>query len=150
MDSWLIYTLFALLCLLLELFFPVFYFFPIGLSFALTALFSLVFKDPVAQLVFLSFVTLGFFFWCQKYLRPMFNKNKIKTNSASLIGKEAKVMTAISPQSPGYVKVYGDEWKAYSKEQSFQVGTIVKVITLTGNSVVIEAISHEPQENSPK
>ena len=47
----------------------------------------------------------------------------------------------ISPESAGYVKLYGDEWKALSRfGDIFPVGTRVVIVKVDGNKVLVEPI----------
>lgn len=80
------------------------------------------------------------------FTRPVavkyFNKNRAKTNVDSLIGKRAIVTSAIhNLQESGKVMVDGMEWTARSSHSSenFEKGQIVKVVSIKGVKLIVEA-----------
>lgn len=79
------------------------------------------------------------------FTRPVavkyFNKDRIKTNVESLIGRQAIVISEISNlEGIGQVTVGGQEWTARSKDENAQipVGTVVIVRAINGVKLIVE------------
>lgn len=79
------------------------------------------------------------------FTRPIavkyFNKDRIKTNVESLIGRQAIVISEISNlEGIGQVTVGGQEWTARSKDENAQipVGTVVIVRAINGVKLIVE------------
>ena len=68
------------------------------------------------------------------------NKSTIKTNSYSLIGKKAIVITDInSLDSTGQVKVNGDVWSAKTdNEEIIKKGTEVEILQINGVKLLVK------------
>lgn len=70
-----------------------------------------------------------------------FNKDRIKTNVESLIGRQAIVISEINNlQGIGQVTVNGQEWSARSvnEEKELPVGTVVVVRAVSGVKLMVE------------
>ncbi len=88
--------------------------------FLITAIVLLIFTRPVAV----------------KY----FNKDRIKTNAASIIGKQAIVTAEIDNlQAVGKVVVSGQEWSARSYEEGITIpeGAVVVVEAISGVKLLV-------------
>ncbi len=79
------------------------------------------------------------------FTRPIavkyFNKDRVRTNVESLIGKQAIVISEIDNlQGIGQVTVGGQEWSAKSCEENIQipVGTVVIVAAVSGVKLIVE------------
>lgn len=114
--------------------------------FAFGSVFALISKflglDPTMQvLVFLlsSILLLLFTRPIAKKLMSK-NKNKIKTNTDSLLGKQAKVIKRISEHEYGQIKVDGQIWTAAAENKSdlFDVDTEVTVTGITGVKLLVK------------
>lgn len=70
------------------------------------------------------------------------NKNPIKTNVYSIIGKEGIVTEEIDPiKAIGQIKISGEVWSAISKDnQIIPKDTKIKVIEIKGVKAIIEPI----------
>ena len=75
-------------------------------------------------------------------LRPIIKRKmdtpKIPTNADSLIGKVAIVTTSIAMNVPGAVKVDGIEWTAVTESEPHDVGDLVEIKDIKGNTLTIE------------
>ena len=71
-----------------------------------------------------------------------FNKDRVKTNVESLIGRQAIVISEIDNlQGIGQVTVGGQEWSARSVKDDVQlpVGSVVVVRSVSGVKLIVEA-----------
>lgn len=116
---------------------------------ALAALIAAAFQAPVVVQIILFFgvslVLLGF-------TRPIavkyFNKDRIKTNAESLIGKQAIVISEIDNlQGIGQVLVAGQEWSARSADDvtGLAEGTVVEIVAISGVKLIVK---EDPQMKS--
>lgn len=64
-----------------------------------------------------------------------------ESNADALIGRTGVVIEDITPQTDGYVKVDGDEWRAKSvDEQPIEKGTNVRIVSMESIIVTVERI----------
>ena len=74
-------------------------------------------------------------------VKALYGGKDVKTNVYSLQGRECVVSEDVSGTEGGYVKVYGDSWKAYSADGGdIPKGVKVIVEESKGNSVIIKRI----------
>lgn len=76
-----------------------------------------------------------------KYL----NKQRVATNSESLIGAEAKVVERIDNiNNQGVVTINGLEWTARSaNNEILEIGTIVRVVKISGVKAIVESFEEK-------
>ncbi len=79
------------------------------------------------------------------FTRPMavkyFNKDRVKTNAESLVGRQAIVISEIDNlQGIGQVTVGGMEWSARTAEAGVRldVGSVVNIIAINGVKLIVE------------
>lgn len=79
------------------------------------------------------------------FTRPIavkyFNKDRVKTNAESLVGKQAIVISEIDNlQGAGQVTVGGMEWSARASEDGIKlpVGSVVFIIAINGVKLIVE------------
>ena len=61
-----------------------------------------------------------------------------QTNMYALKGQRAQVTKRITRNEPGEIKIKGDVWMARTQElDGIEVGEWVRIITVTGSSVVV-------------
>ena len=79
------------------------------------------------------------------FTRPMavkyFNKDRVKTNAESLVGRQAIVISEIDNlQGIGQVTVGGMEWSARTAEAGVRldVGSVVNIIAINGVKLLVE------------
>ena len=117
---------------------------PLGLGFLIASVFVEFTDSHAMRFLILAgseLIVLGIF---MKYVRPKFvGKETYKSNADSMIGKTASVIQEISADSSGYVKLYGDEWKAITKDEStIAVGKKVEILEIDGIKVIVKEIKH--------
>lgn len=91
-----------------------------GLIFLIVSLLLMVFTRPIAV----------------KY----FNKDRVRTNVESMIGRQAIVISEIDNlQGIGQVTVGGQEWSARSEDDKIHmaVGTVVNVVAVDGVKLIV-------------
>lgn len=73
-----------------------------------------------------------------------FNKNEVKTNADSAIGKTVKLLTAITEDEAGSIKIGDVVWTAVTAanepEKTVSAGTLVKITDLKGNKYIVKEI----------
>ena len=79
------------------------------------------------------------------FTRPVavkyFNKDRVKTNAESLVGKQAVVISEIDNlQGIGQVSVNGQEWSARTVEEGITLteGSVVIVRAISGVKLMVE------------
>ncbi len=97
---------------------------------------------PLAVQVILFFIVS---FVLLYFTRPMavkyFNKDRVKTNAESLVGKQAIVISEVDNlQGIGQVTVGGMEWSARSAEEGVMlpVGSVVNIVAINGVKLIVE------------
>ncbi|MES2745325.1 MAG: NfeD family protein [Bdellovibrionota bacterium] len=120
-----------------EIFVPGFVLLPIGAGIFTAAFWTYVF-DSTSVIIGLATVhSAAFFLISHRYFRKT-ETEKIRTNTDHMIGQRVMVTEAIHPQQGGYVKLYGDLWKAMSSTgESIDVGEEVIIQSLSGNKVIV-------------
>ncbi len=124
-----------------EMFVPGLFVLPIGVGFLLTAPIAKWVAAPGIYFV-LGINMLVSFLIFQKWVKPRFNRPHTKSNVDALIGQKAHVIETINFETgTGYVKVYADEWRAISSDQSvIQKGSWVKILKMEGNTVTVSPV----------
>lgn len=95
-------------------------------------------NSPVAQVLTLCIVSVASIL----LLRPLFGKSKEQTkpsNIDAMVGQVGRVVTAVDrSKDQGRVKVYGDEWRAYSEDGSvIPEGADVVITKVDGTKVTV-------------
>ena len=113
--------------------------FAAGALFAfLTALLGLNQGIQIGVFVVVSVVLL---FFTRPLAVKYFNKDRVRTNAESLVGRQAIVISEIDNlQGIGQVNVGGMEWSARTKEDgvTIPVGTVTTVLAINGVKLVVE------------
>lgn len=141
-----LFTLFYILLLLgvvlmvAEIFVPGFVLLPIGLG-LFTAAFWTYLTDSTAIVICLAALHSAIIFLIShKYFRNRPQKIHL-SNVDHMIGQKVVVTEAIHPQSGGYIKLYGDTWKAMSTHgEAIEVGEEVLIQSLSGNKVLVTRV----------
>ncbi len=109
---------------------------------ALVAALASLLRLPIFVQVILFLVTSGLLLY---FTRPLavkyFNKDRVRTNAESLVGRQAIVISEIDNlQGIGQVSVGGMEWTARSKRDDtpLPVGAVVIVLAINGVKLIVE------------
>ena len=142
-NLWVLWSVTAIVCLILELSSGDFFItcFAIGSIFSLiTSLLDVPFWGQA-----FTFATLSIL--CIFFVRPSLVKWLHRTgeerlsNADALIGREGIVVDSIEKDNPGYVKIDGDEWKAYSRYgKDILKGDKVRVVSRDSIIITVEKL----------
>lgn len=98
------------------------------------------------QLVAFVIVSFVLLFFTRPFALRFVNRNTVKTNSESLVGKRAKVTVKVdNTEGTGAAVLNGQEWtaKAEDDKKVFQVGTIVEVKDIKGVKLIVSETQEE-------
>ena len=93
------------------------------------------------QAVFFGAVSFVLLYFTRPIAVKYFNKDRVKTNAESLVGKQAIVISEIDNlQGIGQVSVNGQEWSARTVEEgvTLQTGSVVVVRAISGVKLMVE------------
>jgi membrane protein implicated in regulation of membrane protease activity len=139
-QAWHVYSVIGLMLIGAEVFVPGFIMLPVGLAFVMTALAAAFLPSLTVQLVILAVSSLVMFFlfrqWAQKIKGT---SSGYASNVEAMIGKEALVTEEIdNRKGTGYVKLYGDSWRALSSlDKRIATSKTVKIDRVDGNKVFV-------------
>lgn len=109
---------------------------------ALIAAIASLFRAPFAvQVILFLVVSAVLLFFTRPLAVKYFNKDRVRTNAESLVGRQAIVISEIDNlQGTGQVNVGGMEWSARTKEDGVKipVGTVTTVLAINGVKLVVE------------
>lgn len=138
MEIWMIWFIIAVICIIIEIFTPSFFFVAFGVGAIFAGLLSFVRINLPLQVVFFIVMSFLFFLWLRRYSNKFFKSGTDETNIYAIVGKTGEVTRTVMQDKKGYVKIMGDEWPALSeKNESYEVGVKVKVVSIHGNTVVV-------------
>lgn len=109
---------------------------------ALAATLASLLGLPLAIQIILFLVVSGLLLF---FTRPIavkyFNKDRVRTNAESLVGRQAIVISEIDNlQGIGQINVGGMEWSARTKDENvtLPVGAVVIVLAIDGVKLIVE------------
>lgn len=109
---------------------------------ALVSLIAAALHAPVVVQVLLFFaVSLVLLFFTRPIAVKYFNKERVKTNAESLVGRQAIVISEIDNlQGIGQVAVGGQEWSARSTDDRIKlpVGSVVNIMAISGVKLIVK------------
>lgn len=120
---------------------------------ALAAIFMAVIGAPIwLQATVFIVVSLVLLFFTRPIAVKYFNKDRVKTNVESMVGRQAIVISEIDNlQGIGQVTVGGQEWSARSADDQVKivVGAVVAVVAINGVKLIVRDISREQLLQNP-
>jgi len=139
--DWSVWVIIGIICLILEIFTPSFFFFSIGFGAMMTGLLNKIIVSSISwQLLIFAIVTIIAFTLMKKFARLFIKPGKtVESNIFALVGKTGRVTQEILPGKKGYVKIEGEEWSAVATDPNLLilVQTSVKIDKLEGNKVFV-------------
>ena len=109
---------------------------------ALVAAIGAAFGAPLwLQAVLFGAVSLVLLYFTRPVAVKYFNRDRIKTNAESLVGKQAIVISEINNlQGIGQVTIGGQEWSARTVKEGvvLKAGTVVVVRAISGVKLMVE------------
>lgn len=120
---------------------------------ALVAILAALLQAPVWFQVILFFaVSLLLLFFTRPIAVKYFNKDRVRTNAESLVGRQAIVTSEIDNlQGVGQVTLGSQEWSARSLDdkQRIPVGSVVVVASISGVKLMVRP-DEQMQDKGPK
>lgn len=99
------------------------------------------------QMILFIVVSLVLILFTRPIAMKYFNRDRVKTNAESLIGRQAIVTTQIDNlRSTGQVTVSGQEWTARSSEDGTVIpqGAVAEILAINGVKLIVrEVISRQ-------
>jgi len=144
--EWWIWVSGGILCLIIEIGTPGFYFFSIGMGAIIAGIFAR-FSGFTAQIIVFSLVTIISFLLMKKFAKALYQPESKESNIFALIDKTGLVVDhEILPTHRGYVKIEGETWSAISQDpsESIPIGTFVKIVKTEGNKVIVTPLNEQP------
>ena len=113
---------------------------------ALIAIFAAVIGAPIwLQATIFIIVSLVLLFFTRPIAVKYFNKDRVKTNVESMVGRQAIVISEIDNlQGIGQVTVGGQEWSA-EEQVTIAVGAVVTVVAINGVKLIVR---EQPLQNT--
>lgn len=119
---------------------------------ALVAVLAALLGAPAwLQIILFFVVSLLLLFFTRPVAVKYFNRDRVKTNVESMVGRQAIVISEIDNiQGIGQVTVGGQEWSARSCDDRVRiaVGTVVNVVAINGVKLIVR-IDEQLKGNSP-
>ncbi|MCM1342472.1 MAG: NfeD family protein [Muribaculaceae bacterium] len=109
---------------------------------ALVAIVATLLHAPIAIQVILFFiVSLLLLFFTRPVAVRYFNRDRVKTNVESMVGRQAIVISEVNNlQGTGQVTVGGNQWSARSMDNSVVIpaGAVVNVVAINGVKLIVK------------
>ena len=109
---------------------------------ALVAIVATLLHAPIAiQVVLFFVVSLLLLFFTRPVAVRYFNRDRVKTNVESLVGRQAIVISEISNiQGIGQVTVGGNQWSARSVSDNVVIpaGAVVNILSINGVKLIVK------------
>jgi len=142
-EAWNVWLIVSVFCFIAEVFVPGFYLaiFGIGAFAGFLAAYYGEFNLPMQMLVFVVVSIVFWFFFRPLVLRYITKSSENKTSNVdAMIGKKCKVVSAISADEPGRVKLGSELWTAILEEGAEPVGEgeTVEVVQVEGAKLLVK------------
>jgi len=139
--GWEIWIAIGIICMIIEIITPGFWFFSFGVGAIITGIAGRPFDDNILiQLIIFSVSTLISFLLMKRFAGFLLKKDTDnETNIYALKDKKGVVTKIILPHQKGYVKINGEEWSAVSDDPTISLteGSLVKIQKVEGNKVIV-------------
>lgn len=109
---------------------------------ALVAILAALLHAPIwLQVILFFLVSLLLLFFTRPIAVKYFNKDRVKTNVESMVGRQAVVTGEIDNlQGIGQVTLSGQEWTARSTDEKVRipVGSVVDIVSVSGVKLIVK------------
>ena len=149
-HSWQIWTVVAVLCLILELSSGDFFIICFSIGAVAAVIVAAVGLSLFWQVVFFALFAMLAIFTVRPLALRWLHKNdpNRRSNADALLGRTGRVTEAITASGSGYVQIDGDLWKAVSADaggdlqspETIPVGTTVRVVGRESTIVTVETL----------
>ncbi len=139
MQAWQIWMIIGIICIVIEIFDPAFFFLSLGVAAIITGLISFGVKSTALQIIIFAVLSFLAFLSMRKLGKKILSTPGNETNVFALKGKLGIVTKEIPDHGKGSVKVGGEEWSAIAKDnQLIKLNSKVNVIDIEGNKLIVE------------
>lgn len=142
---WHIWLIIGIVCVIIEIFDPAFFFLALGVGALATSLLSLlpfIRSSLVWQILIFAIFSIIAFLLMRKLGKKLLSKSGEETNVYALKGQTAFVTEDIPLDAKGRVKIGGEEWTAISEDgKPIGKDSRVEVLDIDGNKVIVREIS---------
>ncbi|KAF2957032.1 NfeD family protein [Marinitoga sp. 38H-ov] len=142
MLEWQFWLIMGIIFIVLEVLTPSFFFLWFGISAFITSILGIFITNKFITSA--VFIILSAILWLfskkivKKWLEP---KQTKLFHLDELIEKKGIALTDFNTEEPGIVKVYSEEWKAYSDEGNINKGDKIIVLKRESNILIVKKIS---------
>ncbi len=113
--------------------------FAVGAVFALIALQLGI--NFIGQVLIFFVSSLIFIVVCRPLVKKYTRVNFIPTNADRIIGLQARLISPITEEQWGRIKLQGIEWYAISSDQTeIPEGTLVEIVSIEGSKAIVKPI----------
>ncbi len=147
MEMWIIWLIFAIVLMVIEIFTPAFLFGLFSIGAVITSLIAYLFPKLLYLQIFIftisSFLLVIF---VRKIFIKYFGKKKedeLSTNIKSIIGKRHKITELVNnDENNGAIIISGVRWRVVSDDSSIiKKGEMVEVIDINGTKLTVKVIN---------
>lgn len=141
LEPWALWLIIGIVCVIIEIFDPAFFFLALGVGAIVTSLLSLTpfIRDNLFwQLLIFAVLSFVNFLFMRKLGKKMLSKSGEETNVYALKGKTGIVTQKIPSQARGRVKIGGEEWSAICEDDGeIEANTLIVVLDIEGNKLIV-------------
>lgn len=149
MLPWQIWLIVSGICFIIEIATVGFLVFWFAVAALITCILSLFIHSVIAQTTIFIILSIVLIALSRPFAEKIGRKDKVVTNSNSVIGKEGIVVKQINSKlgEVGQVKVGGDTWSAVVNDykDEIPVGSTIRVLKIDGVKLIIEPINITPK-----
>ncbi len=142
LSPWNIWMILGIICIIIEILDPAFFFLSLGIGCIATGLFSLfpfIYNSIPIQIALFAVFSFIAFLLMRKLGKKVLETSGEETNVYALKGKIGVVTTEIIAEGKGYVKIGGEEWSAVSDDRSLiPINTKVEIVDISGNKLIVK------------
>jgi len=143
-DAWMVWIGIGIICMIIEIFTPGFFFMSIGVGAIFTGILSLIVPGTTWQILICTLLSFIVFLFLRKFSKKIMSNSSEETNIFALKGKTGKVIKEIPSDGRGYVKIGGEEWSAVSENnESVEADKKVEIIDIDGNKLIVKEVLKE-------
>lgn len=141
LEPWLIWLIIGIICVIIEIFDPAVFFISLGIGGLVTSPIAALGTPIWLQVLIFGLVSFVVFLLMRKVYERLIKKNRVETNVYALVGKQGLVLSPITQDIRGQVKVGGESWSAVLEDNSqANIGDKIQVLSIEGNKLIVKKI----------
>ncbi|SHE94461.1 Membrane protein implicated in regulation of membrane protease activity [Marinitoga hydrogenitolerans DSM 16785] len=139
MLEWQFWLILGIIFVVLEIITPTFFFLWFGIAAFITSIFGIFITNYIITSTI--FIILSTILWLfsrkivKNWMKPIQN---VKFHLDELINKEGIALTTFDKNNSGIVKVNGEEWRAYSKDEEIKKGDKIIILKRDSNILIVK------------